>query len=209
MRPASGPPDPYEGTGQQPPLTTTQPGFAAGPPGFDAARPAYGSGQQAPVGGAAAPSTADAEPGSRTGRAGRVFMAAGVIGVLLGVLVVAVLRLLPASTPAPPESRPSPSPEVTATASVSADRAPADVKLDDRGNSVVLSWKDRTGGRAPHYVVGGPDGASPRAMTQAEKGITEVAIDALNPDTDYCFTVIAVISVDEIAPSKEICTERA
>jgi len=41
-----------------------------------------------------------------------------------------------------------------------------------------------------------------------EKGITGVTIEALNPETDYCFTVIAVISVDEVARSGQVCTNR-
>jgi hypothetical protein len=131
-----------------------------------------------------------------------VFLVAAVIGVVLGVLVVVAFRPDGAVS-----TRPSASPGPS-TAKIDTDQAPTDVRLDDRGSSVAVSWTDHTGNAAPHYIVGGQRGASPRALTQAEKGVTEVTIDALNPGTDYCFTVIAVISVDEVAPSGQVCTNR-
>lgn len=130
------------------------------------------------------------------------FLVAAVMGVVLGILVVIAFRPDGAVS-----TRPSTSP-APSTAKIDADRAPTDVRLDDRGTSVVVSWTDHTGDTAPHYIVGGPQGASPRALTQVEKGIAEVTIDALNSQTDYCFTVIAVISVDEVAPSGQVCTNR-
>ncbi len=131
------------------------------------------------------------------------FGVAAVIGVVLGILVVIAFRPDGAVS-----TRPSASP-APSTATIDTDRAPTDVRLDDQGTSVVVSWTDHTGNTAPHYIVGGPQGASPRALTQVEKGIAEVTLDALNPQTDYCFTVIAVISVDKVAPSGQVCTNRA
>lgn len=169
--------------------------------------PAYTPGPPAPAPAPrqAAPAAPEWEPqqsdsGGRFPIAG--FVGAAVVGVLIGIVAVVVFMVLPDAKPKP-EASPS-----GATASIAADRAPTDVKLDDKGSSVVISWTDHTGGTAPHYLVGGPEGASPRALTQVEKGVTEATIDALNPDKDYCFTVIAVISVDEVAPSRETCTER-
>jgi hypothetical protein len=133
------------------------------------------------------------------------YVVAGLIGVVLGLLAFVVFRLMPSGDGAAPRKTTS---QPTPSASVVADQAPTDVTLDDKGASIVISWHDHTGGKAPHYVVGGPQGASPRALTQAEKGVTEVTIDGLNPNTDYCFTVIAVISVDEVAPGTQTCTHR-
>jgi hypothetical protein len=130
------------------------------------------------------------------------FLVTAIIGVVLGVLVVIAFRPDGAVS-----TRPSASP-APSTAKIDADQTPSDVRLTDRGASVVISWTDHTGNAAPHYIVGGPHGASPRALTQVEKGVAEVTIDALNPQTDYCFTVIAVISVDEVAPSGQVCTNR-
>ena len=193
MRPTSGggyQPAPYEGF-------AGTPTSGAAVPTSGASAPPYPPGHE-PLG----HEPAGEEPRRMTGR---VLLATGVMGVLLGVLVVAVLRLLPGD---PPRSAEPSAPAGSPTASVVVDRRPTDVAIDDRGSSVTITWKDHTDGTAPHYVVGGPENASPQAMTQAEKGITEVTIDALNPETDYCFTVIAVISVDEVAPSREVCTER-
>ena len=152
---------------------------------------------------AAATASDTASPAVSRRRGAVAYLVAGVIGALLAGLIVVFFTVVPGTPDAAPQQTP------TVTASVSTDLAPTDVRLEDHGSSVVISWTDRTGGTAPHYVVGGPVGTTPHAMTQAEKGVTEVTIDALNPDTDYCFTVIAVISVDEVAPSGQICTDRS
>ncbi|MGH3731066.1 MAG: protein kinase domain-containing protein [Micromonosporaceae bacterium] len=136
--------------------------------------------------------------------AGRLVAAA--VGVVLGIGLIVALQWLPGE-----EERPTgrgKAPPATAEARVSAEKAPTDVAIEDQGSVVVISWIDNTGNTAPHYIVGGPSDASPRAMAQVEKGVTEVSIKALEPDTNYCFTVIAVISVDEVAPSTPACTER-
>ena len=182
------------------------PAYASAGTGFPTS-PAYPTGSGYPTGTGYPPEmevVPEPEPPGRRVRFGP-FVVAGVIGVVLGVLVFAVLKLMPSGDGAAPrQTAPHPTPSV----SVAADKAPTDVKLDDKGASIVVSWHDHTGGTAPHYVVGGPEGASPRAMTQAEKGVTEVSIDGLNPKTDYCFTVIAVVSVDEVAPGTQTCTHR-
>ncbi|HEX6075641.1 MAG TPA: protein kinase [Micromonosporaceae bacterium] len=217
------PPDhaPWMPPGSAPPVPTpvrsptaafpTSPAGTGFPPGSGPWPPNPGTAAVSspdPVTRPVSPGTVPVSAPAQPGRPGlrrvpvAVFLSAAVIGVVLGILVVVAFR---PSTDGP--SRPSASPEA-ATARIDADKAPTDVRLDDRGSSVVISWTDHTGNAAPHYIVGGPQRASPRAMTQAEKGITEVTIDALSPDADYCFTVIAVISVDEVAPSSQVCTDR-
>ncbi|MGH3712374.1 MAG: protein kinase domain-containing protein [Micromonosporaceae bacterium] len=198
-----------------------QPGPAAAPPGhepwmrpssggpagaFPPAQPEVGPAPAPPTPRPAEPQWAPVEDERRRKLPVMGFVAAGVVGIVLGAIIIVVLKVLPGAAPPPPEPGPTPS---AAPASIAADKAPTGVTIDDKGDKVVISWTDHTGGTAPHYLVGGPEGASPRALTQVEKGVSTVTIDALNPETDYCFTVIAVISVDEVAPSKEKCTNRA
>ncbi|MGH3739555.1 MAG: fibronectin type III domain-containing protein, partial [Micromonosporaceae bacterium] len=184
MRPSSG--GPYAGF---PPVATTP------------SQPPPPVGVPAPP--APFPPDRDEPTASRHGLRVAGFVGAAVIGVVIGMIAIVVLKVLPDSERKSPEPSPS-----AATASIAADKAPTDISIDDKGSSVVITWTDHTGGAAPHYVVGGQEGASPRALTQVEKGVTEATIEALNPDTDYCFTVIAVVSVDEVAPSRETCTKR-
>ncbi|MDT0302516.1 protein kinase domain-containing protein [Streptomonospora wellingtoniae] len=86
--------------------------------------------------------------------------------------------------------------------------APTGVALDDSGDTVVVTWTDNSGGGASHHVIGGPVGTTPANLADAEAGATEATVSGLNASQEYCFTVVAVLSVDEIARSDEVCTER-
>ncbi|MGW5877513.1 protein kinase domain-containing protein [Nocardiopsis terrae] len=87
--------------------------------------------------------------------------------------------------------------------------APTDVALEDTGHTVVVSWTDNTGSAAAHQVVGGPAGESPGNLADAEPGAGQARVSGLDPGREYCFVVISVLSVDEIAPSEQVCTERS
>lgn len=87
--------------------------------------------------------------------------------------------------------------------------APTDVALEDTGHTVVVSWTDNTGPATAHQVVGGPAGESPGNLADAEPGAGQARVSGLDPGREYCFVVIAVLSVDEIAPSEQVCTERS
>ncbi|GAA1771143.1 serine/threonine-protein kinase [Streptomonospora arabica] len=86
--------------------------------------------------------------------------------------------------------------------------APTGVTLDDSGDAVVVAWTDNSGGDASHHVIGGPVGTTPANLADAGPGETEATVSGLNTSREYCFTVVAVLSVDEIARSDEVCTER-
>ncbi|GAA4941868.1 hypothetical protein GCM10023224_25100 [Streptomonospora halophila] len=107
-----------------------------------------------------------------------------------------------ASAPIPPSLPPQ--------ASENPALAPTDVRIvSDEGNTVTLSWTDNTSGRASYHVVGGPVGTAPSTLAEGEPLSTRITITGLNPSFDYCFTVMAVASVDEVAPSENACTQRA
>jgi hypothetical protein len=86
--------------------------------------------------------------------------------------------------------------------------APQGVGLADERVAVTLSWRDPTGGEAVFYVVGTPAGGSPSTLANAARGATSVRVNGLNPTVDYCFILVAALSVDEIGSSEQICTHR-
>ncbi|MFY7065183.1 protein kinase domain-containing protein [Nocardiopsis changdeensis] len=87
--------------------------------------------------------------------------------------------------------------------------APADVALTDDLVAVSLTWTDNTGGESAHVIVGGPADTRGTSMARTEAGESSVEISGLNPEVEYCFQVVAVHSTEVLAPSEEVCTDRA
>ncbi|MEO3828166.1 hypothetical protein [Actinomadura sp. B10D3] len=85
---------------------------------------------------------------------------------------------------------------------------PGQVRIVDGRISIEVSWTDRSGGRAAHYVVGGPSGRPPSTLASAAPGTAKVTVTALNPSVDYCLTVVAVMDVDRVSQAKPVCTHR-
>ncbi len=155
------------------------------------------------------------------------FLVAAITGVILAIAVLVVFRFPFLGDPGgngDDEAAPSPTasvevgpgpepglsvdPEANPQASVNPAVAPSDVQLEDHTTSVTLSWTDNSDGRGIYYIVGAPEGSDPRVMTEAAPGITQVTLEALNPTVNYCFTVVVIISVDEVAFSEQTCTDR-
>jgi hypothetical protein len=81
--------------------------------------------------------------------------------------------------------------------------------LDDRGATVNLSWTDPSGGRVPFVVsYGRADGPADRTERVAA-GTTTVVVSQLDPALDYCFTVEGGDPAAGVAPSPNVCTNRA
>ncbi|MUL42929.1 hypothetical protein FZ103_17440 [Streptomonospora sp. PA3] len=115
----------------------------------------------------------------------------------------------PTAQPRDRESSPVP-PSLPPHASENPALAPTGVRIvADEGDTVSLAWTDNTSGRASYHVVGGPVGTAPSTLAEGERLSTRITITGLNPSFDYCFTVMAVLSVDEVAPSENVCTQRA
>lgn len=89
-----------------------------------------------------------------------------------------------------------------------AERAPEITKIQDERVAVTLTFTDHSDGAAAFYVVGGPSGRQPTTLAEAPRASTTVRVNAVNPEVDYCFVVVAVLSVDEVAPSVQVCTSR-
>lgn len=89
------------------------------------------------------------------------------------------------------------------------DAAPTEVEIvEDSGHEVTLSWTDNTSGAGSHHIIGGQSSAPPENLTDTDPGESEAVLSGLNGGIDYCFTVIAVLSVDEVARSEQVCTSR-
>jgi hypothetical protein len=99
------------------------------------------------------------------------------------------------------------SPSATAS-SAPARLAPGHVQLRDDGVSVTLTWSDPTAGRVPFVVAGGRAGETSRALQTLPPGSTAYTLNGLNPALNYCFTVVAVYTTNEVATSALTCTQR-
>jgi hypothetical protein len=99
------------------------------------------------------------------------------------------------------------SPSATAS-SAPARLAPGHVQLRDDGVSVTLTWSDPTAGRVPFVVAGGWAGETSRALQTLPAGSTAYTLNGLNPALNYCFTVVAVYTTNEVATSALTCTRR-
>jgi hypothetical protein len=102
-----------------------------------------------------------------------------------------------------PEAAPSTTPPAAAIVP-----GPTDVKLTDERVAVELTWKDPTSGGAAFTVIGAPAGGKMSTYATAPHGATSARVSGLNPTVDYCFMVVAVISVDQVGQSAETCTHR-
>jgi hypothetical protein len=85
---------------------------------------------------------------------------------------------------------------------------PTDVRLDDRGSHIGLTWTDPAAGKTSFLVTGGHPGGVLGAMGQTGPGVTKYALDGLNVKLDYCFAVVAVYSAKKFASSPQVCTSR-
>ncbi|MEV6525123.1 protein kinase [Longispora sp. NPDC051575] len=104
-------------------------------------------------------------------------------------------------------------PDATGTIGVTKQGAPTNVTLKDSpdGSSIVISWVDNSGGRAPTTITSHRVGDTAPALQPVvlEAGVaTHEFKGGLNANYDYCFVVAAVYPGANIAPAGEVCTKR-
>jgi hypothetical protein len=92
--------------------------------------------------------------------------------------------------------------------SASAGAAPERVRLQDNRDSVSLTWIYPKGAEGPVLISGGRAGQEQRAFQQLPAGTTNYVVYGLNEQSDYCFTVAVVYTVDHVAASRQLCTNR-
>jgi serine/threonine protein kinase len=139
------------------------------------------------------------------------YIKAAICGVSLGVIVVVALALSGGSSPQKPTTSaaaaPTPSGPIV-TPRGDAQHAPGEVRITDSQLAVALSWQDRSDGKASYYVVGGPVGRTPTTLAELPAGGVKTEISGLNPKVNYCFTVLAILDVDQVGAAEPICTKR-
>lgn len=146
---------------------------------------------------------------------------AGLVVVLLGtVAVVAGFALTSDSEPPPagpagttpsgPAASTTPQPTGSVAGSaVTPGAPPTDLSLRDSRDSVNLSWTYPPGAEGPVVVSAGRTGQDPRAIHELPPGTSSFIVYSLNRNTDYCFTVAVVYSVDLVGRTTPVCTKRA
>jgi hypothetical protein len=111
-----------------------------------------------------------------------------------------------AGTPTP--SRPAPSATGTAGAKPAGGAPPQNVRLQDNRDSVSLTWGYPKGAEGPVLISGGRTGQQQRAFQQLAAGTNNYVVYGLNAQSNYCFTVAVVYTVNDVAASQQLCTNR-
>jgi hypothetical protein len=141
-----------------------------------------------------------------------VLVAVLVAGLLIaGAIVFATWPRATGDKAAPPVATAS-APAVPSTSAGPAKSplggAPDDVKLHDNTDSVSLTWGYPKNSEGPVLISGGRVGQEQRAFQQLPAGTTNYVVYGLNNTQNYCFTVAVVYTVDQVAASRPICTNR-
>lgn len=151
----------------------------------------------------------------KVGRRTAPIVFAGLVVVLLGAgAVVAGFALVdgqeqrsPAPTGAPSGSADA-SAAPTGPAVATPGTPPTEVRLRDGRDRVSLAWTYPAGAEGPVVVSGGRSGQEPRAFQELPAGATSFVVYGLNQNTDYCFSIAVVYSVDLVGRADPICTDR-
>ncbi|MDR7277823.1 tetratricopeptide repeat protein [Catenuloplanes atrovinosus] len=191
-----------------PPYQQSVPPYQQSTPPYQQAHPQYPYQQQGhptPV----PPPLFESGAQPRRGRATTVGVAiaavAAVIAAVVSVTVLITTRGDGDDTASPPPVQPT----ATAAPQVTG-QPPGDVTLTDDGEAIELTWTDPTNGTVPFIVAGGRAGEELKAMANLPPGRVEYEINGLNPNLDYCFTIVAVYGTDasKVAASEQRCTAR-
>jgi hypothetical protein len=126
-------------------------------------------------------------------------------GVLLVSVLAAVVALAAAAVTAvlvlrQPTNPPGDTPGAAGSAS--------DVKLDDKGDSVILSWADPSSGKARQVIWGNREDQAKGVLGYPETGATTYTLYSLNRNYEYCFVIVLVYPPDDIRQSEQVCTKR-
>jgi serine/threonine-protein kinase PknK len=121
--------------------------------------------------------------------------------IVVGLALSAVLSLLGPRHPTAASPTPSTGP--------SHSRAPGNVRLVDRGNSVVLTWTDPAHGTVSFIIrseLRTSGALRPLPLHFAPGGVTQLTITGLNPKAHYCFLVGAVYTTNDVRLAPYVCT---
>jgi hypothetical protein len=85
---------------------------------------------------------------------------------------------------------------------------PTGVAIKDEGTAIKVTWKDPAGGRVSFLVAMAQPGQQLKPVGTLGPGQTSYEINALNPNVNYCFAVVAVYRDNKFATSQQACTDR-
>jgi hypothetical protein len=136
--------------------------------------------------------------------------------VVVGVAVIALASgsLLFFTARRPPAQQTPATPQLTVTPSLitaGTTGAPTDLRIDkDDGTSVTLTWTDPTDGEMTFVAVQRmPAGQVPRTQTiPPGDQVRTATFTDLDPKQNYCFAVGALITVNNVAFTPDVCTKR-
>ncbi len=86
--------------------------------------------------------------------------------------------------------------------------APSDVRLEDAGTEIGISWHDPADGTVSFMVTMARAGEALKPMATLGPGQTSYALGGLNATLNYCLTVVAVYRDNQFATSPQVCTSR-
>jgi hypothetical protein len=109
---------------------------------------------------------------------------------------------------APAAGTPSAAAPTTAPAKPAGGAPPGNLKLQDNRDSVSLTWVYPRGSEGPVLISGGRTGQEQRAFQQLPAGTSNYVVYGLNAQSNYCFTVAVVYTVNDVATTPQVCTNR-
>ncbi len=131
-----------------------------------------------------------------------------VVAVVAGAAVVVVAAVVGVGAMVLNREAAPPAPQPTGVMPKVSGPPPTDLRLQDNGTTITVSWTDPTDGGVPFVVAGGREGQKLGVMATVDAGQTRYTINGLSPRLNYCFTVLAVYSTDTYATSGQVCTDR-
>jgi len=126
---------------------------------------------------------------------------AAVLAALVVVVVGMAVLIDGPNVPVAPSATPDAGPGL-------AGEPPTGLRITDDGSAITITWSDPTAGTVPFIVAGGRGGQVLGALATVNPGQIRYTVNGLNPDVDYCFTVLAVYSAEQYATSGQVCTAR-
>ena len=205
----SGPP--YQQQSSAPPYQQSAPPYPQYPPPgpqyppHPQSGPPYQQGYPTPV----PPLHADPGAQPRPARTAIITVAVAVVAAVVAAAVTVGTIIATRGgdeTPGPAATAPAGTPGAPQVAG----QPPGDVRLIDDGEAIALSWTDPTDGTVSFIVAGGRAGEEMKPLANLPPGRVQYEINGLNPDLDYCFTVVAVYGTNasQVAASEQRCTTR-